>query len=724
MTIEALKILAIDDNADNLITLRAVVRDVLPGTAVVTASSGPQGIAQAQAEDPDVILLDIVMPGMDGYEACRRLKADERTRHIPVVFLTALRGDRESRVRALEAGAEAFLAKPLDEVELTAQIRAMAKIKAANVLARQEQGRLAALVAERTAELERELAERVRAEEALRESEDKFKYVFDHSIVAKSLTLPSGEVNVNQAFADMLGYTRAELQNLKWQDITHPDDFALSQNVSTALLSGAEASLRFKKRYLRRDGGVVWTDLSTSLRRDHEGKPLYFMTAVSDITAQVQAEAALRQEKDRAQEYLDIAGVMLVAFDTAGKVILINQRGTEILGRRQEEIIGQDWFEGFLPLRIRDQVRAVFGRLMAGEVEPGGHYENPVLTAGGEERIVAWHNATLKDGAGRISGILSSGEDITERKRAEDALRASEEKFRTITEQMTDMVFVSDGTGTVTYVSPAAEPLFGFTPAEMQSRPFADFLVETDIPTAAAAFTAAIAAGIPTRNLELRMQRKDGSVFTGELSGTLYQRDDLRGSIGLIRDVTERKRAEDTLREREDTLQKIFNILPIGLWFADKDGRLLRGNPAGIAIWGGEPQVAPAEYGVFKARRLPSGQEIAADDWALAHTIRERVTIVDELLEIDAFDGKKKIILNYTAPVLDEQGAVLGAIVVNQDLTERKQAEDKIQQQLHELKRWYNVTLERETRSLELKHEVNKLLRRLNEPIRYPSAEK
>jgi signal transduction histidine kinase len=95
--------------------------------------------------------------------------------------------------------------------------------------------------------------------------------------------------------------------------------------------------------------------------------------------------------------------------------------------------------------------------------------------------------------------------------------------------------------------------------------------------------------------------------------------------------------------------------------------------------------VGPSEYGFFKARRLPSGEAVAPDDWALAHTIREKVTIVDELLEIDAFDGKKKTILNYTAPVLDAQGEVQGAIVVNQDITERRQAEKRVQMFSQEL---------------------------------------
>ncbi len=98
----------------------------------------------------------------------------------------------------------------------------------------------------------------------------------------------------------------------------------------------------------------------------------------------------------------------------------------------------------------------------------------------------------------------------------------------------------------------------------------------------------------------------------------------------------------------------------------DKNGKLIKGNPAGVEIWGAEPKVPMEEYGVFKARRLPSGEEIGPDDWALAHTIKNGTTITDELLEIDAFDGRKKIILNYTAPVMDDAGKMLGAIVVNE----------------------------------------------------------
>lgn len=149
-----MKILAIDDNPDNLTALKAVVSDRLPDTQVLTALNGPRGLELALAEDPDVILLDIVMPNMDGYTVCRKLKEDERLQMIPVIFLTAIKTDRASRIQALEAGAEGFLSKPLDEIELSAQIRAMAKIKAAVLIQRNDQERLTNLVAQRTRALQ------------------------------------------------------------------------------------------------------------------------------------------------------------------------------------------------------------------------------------------------------------------------------------------------------------------------------------------------------------------------------------------------------------------------------------------------------------------------------------------------------------------------------------------------------------------------------------------
>jgi signal transduction histidine kinase len=168
-----IKILAIDDNQDNLISLKALIKESFPFADIITALNGKRGIELADAEDPDLILLDIVMPGMNGFEVCRTLKASKKLSEIPVVFVTALKDDRESRLIALEAGAEAFLAKPIDESELTAQVRAMVKIKTAHIEKRDEKERLAALVADRTRELEHELAVRKRVEVELIKAKNK-----------------------------------------------------------------------------------------------------------------------------------------------------------------------------------------------------------------------------------------------------------------------------------------------------------------------------------------------------------------------------------------------------------------------------------------------------------------------------------------------------------------------------------------------------------------------
>jgi len=221
METKTLAILAIDDIRDNLTALRAVVAEQLPGTRLLTALDGPTGLAMARAEDPDVILLDIVMPGMDGFAVCRQLKADERLRAIPVIFLTAMRTDRESRVDALEAGAEGFLAKPFDEVELTAQIRAMAKIKTANRLQRRENEQLAELVVERTRELERELAEHKQAEQEREKLEEQLR------ISQKMEAIGSLAGGVAHDFNNMLnviiGYGEIVLRKLQADDPLRED---------------------------------------------------------------------------------------------------------------------------------------------------------------------------------------------------------------------------------------------------------------------------------------------------------------------------------------------------------------------------------------------------------------------------------------------------------------------------------------------------------------------
>ena len=143
-----------------------------------------------------------------------------------------------------------------------------------------------------------DITERKRAEEMLQDSEDKFKFIFDHSVVGKSITLPTGEINCNQAFCDMLGYSQEEMQNRKWQDITYPDDIEFTKKAIDSILSGENNSVRFDKRYIHKNGSIVWVDVSTSLRRDKDGKPLYFITTLNNITERRQAQEELTRKTE------------------------------------------------------------------------------------------------------------------------------------------------------------------------------------------------------------------------------------------------------------------------------------------------------------------------------------------------------------------------------------------------------------------------------------------
>ncbi|MFC1746162.1 GAF domain-containing protein [Candidatus Riflebacteria bacterium] len=138
-------------------------------------------------------------------------------------------------------------------------------------------------------------------------------------------------------------------------------------------------------------------------------------------------EEALLQSVHREKQYLDLAGVGFIALDEKGRITLINQKCLEILGYTKNELLGYNWFTTCLPKRLQKDVFQVFKKLIKGEIEPVEYYENPVLRKDGTERIIAWHNTVLKNAAGKINGTLASGEDITERRQAEEELRKAHE---------------------------------------------------------------------------------------------------------------------------------------------------------------------------------------------------------------------------------------------------------------------------------------------------------
>jgi len=128
---------------------------------------------------------------------------------------------------------------------------------------------------------------------------------------------------------------------------------------------------------------------------------------------------AMMKDTPEISQILDLVGGIIVVIDSSQNVTYINRKGCEILGYEKRDIIGKNWFDTFLPEKIRNDIKTVFRKLMHGEIELAEYFDNVVLTKAGREKIVGWHNTVLKDEAGRIVGTLSLGEDITERRKAD-----------------------------------------------------------------------------------------------------------------------------------------------------------------------------------------------------------------------------------------------------------------------------------------------------------------
>ena len=226
------KILAIDDTRDNLVSIKALLKMLIPSCQVITASSGKQGIQLALTEQPDVILLDIHMPEMDGFEVCTVLKSKPGTADIPIVILTAMKTASHHRVKALELGADAFLTKPINESELAAQVKAMLRIKAAEDRLRDENLRLEELVEERANDLFKakeqliiEKSERKIIQKTLSESENRFKIMIEKSPLPMVITDANQDLLfLNEKFTRLFGYTLNDIPTAQaWWHMAYPD---------------------------------------------------------------------------------------------------------------------------------------------------------------------------------------------------------------------------------------------------------------------------------------------------------------------------------------------------------------------------------------------------------------------------------------------------------------------------------------------------------------------
>jgi len=411
-----------------------------------------------------------------------------------------------------------------------------------------------------------EQARRAHAEKALAGSEERAGFlagVLETSSQAFGVAYPDGSFGiVNPALCNLLGYTDAELRSMKWTDVTHPDSRE-PEAAMLAELSRTGMPVRYEKEYLRKDGSIVPVEAFVHRVTGDDGNIRYFYGFITDISGRKQMEELLRIERDRAQQYLDTAGVMLAALDMEGTITLMNRKGSGILGWPDGELIGKNWMDTCLPERTRDEVKKVFDAILRGDREIAEYHENTVRTKDGEERVLAFHNTAIKDPNGTVTGILFSGEDITLRCQAEKDLQESEERFRNLIQNASDMIRIIGRDGLIAYSSPSTFRITGYRPSEVMGKNPLDFIHPEDRKAVTSALAEVIDRTNPGEPTEYRIRHADGTYIDVEAVATnLFDVAGINGIVTTARPITERKQAEQALLESEGRYRAIFEKSP------------------------------------------------------------------------------------------------------------------------------------------------------------------
>jgi PAS domain S-box-containing protein len=229
----------------------------------------------------------------------------------------------------------------------------------------------------------------------------------------------------NRSAEEITGFKREEVLNKECCHILKSD---LCNEVCPLkeVLETGKPVFNYEVMIATKDGNKVPVNITTSPLRSSSNEIIGAVENFRDLTKHKGIWGKLREERNKAQQYLNIAGVIIVAIDDRGVVTLINKKGCDVLGYKEEEIIGKNWFDLCVPESVREERKDTFKEVMDGKIEEAEDYENLILTKSGEERMIAWHNTTLTDEKGRIIGTLSSGEDITLRKQTEEEMIKSE----------------------------------------------------------------------------------------------------------------------------------------------------------------------------------------------------------------------------------------------------------------------------------------------------------
>lgn len=682
------KILAIDNNNDYLISLKAIINDRFPGAVVLTSLNSKKGIELAIANNPDVILLDIMMHDMDGFEVCRLLKLDERVNAIPVVFLTSLKGDKENRIKALEVGAEGFISKPIDEPELIAQIRAMIKIKAANEQKYNEKERLEVLIAERTHELEIELTERKLAEEAVRKTKNHFSALIDKAPDGVVLISAEGRfLYASPAALKLFGFSGDEYLSSNPNDLTFPEDLPYVLSELEKLLHNPSYSPTIQYRFASKDGSWRWIESTFSNMLSNPDIQAIVIN-FRDIHERKLTSELLKKSEEQLRGIFENLQDAYFQADMSGKFTIVSPSAIRMYGfESPDEIIGQP--AELLYADPRERTSLISALRVKGRIE------DYVCQGRKKDGTVFWASMNiqlLRSSDGHVSGTEGVVRDISERIKVEKALSESEEKYRIMVELLPDAVIIHES-GKFVFANAAALRTVGADSFEqLIQRPLLDYVHNDYRTNALNRIKEIYSTGQPSKFSEEKFITLKNEEIDVEVIGIpiLYMGKPAIQTI--IRDITNRKRAEGKVQESYNLFNKLAAQVP-GVVYQ------YRLYPDGHSAF---PYSSPGMFDIYevtseevKIDASPVFSRIHQDDYQyIADTITEsaqnltlyhsefRVILPKQGLRWRMCDAK---------PELMDDGSTLWHGIIT-DITERKLAEQRLKESQQLFQELFNAS--------------------------------
>ena len=506
---------------------------------------------------------------------------------------------------------------------------------------------------------------RTRAEEALRDSQDNLRQALQASNIGLwDWNTDTNEVSFSSEWKRQIGYEEAEITDAveSWEGRLHPDDYDGVVQFVRAYITNPIGAYQQEFRLRHKDGTYRWIEARASFVTDPDGRRVRLLGSHVDITARKQAAERLRRTQyavDHATEYIFVIG-------RDGYVLDVNHSACCRLGYTKEELLTKSvmdidpdfspgiwetfWKEFTEKKLLRIETRH---RSKSGEIYP--------------VEVVATY--ILHEGQELDYAFVR---DISDRKQAENKLRLTQFTI----DHATDAVYWINQAAQIVNVNAAAGLMLGYSNDELRAMTVYD--LNPDLPPDRWPSFWAETQQQKTMAFETFHRSKAGQLIPVEVSVNYLSYEGQELHCAFVRNITERKQTQEALAQRESQLQTVLDSLPVGVWFTDLSGKSLLANPAARQIWSGIKQIgietAAHPAGWWEA----IGPSSEPHRWALGQALTKGVPSLYETLDFECLDGTRKTIRNTAVPVQDATGVVVGAIVLNEDITALRRAQEAI----------------------------------------------